>query len=302
MGKGMKAFLIAACVCILLGMLMLIGVLAFGGKDVVAQAVQGGIYFSEDGFHVGGIDVDMDMVFGDTAKMEFDSAKEMKFSADSFENLDLELTAGTFEIVEGDTDKIIVRSAKEITMISSGKTFYLDTDKGVKVHFFGINDEGNHVEITLPKDKEFRKMDIEIGAGQLSADSLTAEDIEMKIGAGSIIVDTLTCKEGKISVGAGEAIIKEGTAGDLDLDVGLGDLQYTGSLSDDLDADCGMGNMDIRLDSEEEDYNYKIDVGMGDVTVGGNSYGGMAQSKEIDHDADAKMDLDCGMGSINIKF
>ena len=299
MGKGMKAFLITACVCAFVGLALLVGVIACGGKDIVAQAVQGGVYFSEDGFHVGDMDV---FTFEDTAKMEFDSAKEMKFSADSFENLDLELTAGTFEIVEGDTDKIIVRSAKEVTMISSGKTFYLDTDKEKKVHFFGISNEGNHVEITLPKDKKFHKMEIEVGAGQLEADSLTAEDIEMQIGAGSIIVDTFICEKGKISVGAGEAIIKEGVSDKLDLDVGLGDLQYDGSVSGDLDADCGMGNMDICLDGEEEDYDYKIDVGMGDITVGNNSFGGMAQSKEIDHDADAKMDLDCGMGSINIKF
>ncbi len=297
MGKGMKAFLITACVCILVGMVMLIGVLACGGKDAVAQAINGGVYFSQDGFHVGGM-----KVFEDTANMEFDSTKEMKFAADSFEDLELELTAGTFEIVEGDSDKIIVRSAKKIDLIQNGKKLIVDTDRGVKVHFFGISDEGHHVEITLPKGKEFRNIDVEIGAGQLEADSLTAEDIEMKIGAGSIIVDSLICEEGKISVGAGEAIIKEGISGELDLDVGLGDLQYDGSLSGDLDADCGMGNMDIRLDNEEEDYDYKIDVGMGDITIGNNSYGGMAQSKEIDHDADAKMDLDCGMGSIKIKF
>ncbi len=297
MGKGIKAFLIAACVCILVGMVMLIGVLACGGRDAVAQAITGGVYFSEDGLHVGGMNV-----FEDTANLEFDSAKEMKFSADSFENLDLELTAGTFEIVEGDSDKIIVRSAKKINMAQSGKTLIVDTDRGVKVHFFGISDEGHHVEITLPKDKEFRKMDIEIGAGQLEADSLIAEDIEMQIGAGSIIVDTFTCEKAKISVGAGESIIKEGLAGKLDLDVGFGDLQYDGSLSGDLDADCGMGNMDICLDGKEEDFNYQIDVGMGDISVGNNSYGGMVQSKDIDHDAEADMDLDCGMGSIKIKF
>lgn len=299
MGKGMKALLITACVSVFVGLALLVGVMACGGKDVVAQAVQGGVYFSEDGFHVGDMDV---LKFENTAELEFDTAKEMKFSADSFEDLELELTAGTFEIVEGDSDEIIVRSAKKISMIQSGKKLVIDTDKGAKVHFFGVSEEGHHVEITLPKDKEFRNIDVEIGAGQLEADSLTAKDIEMQIGAGSIIVDTLICEEGKISVGAGEAIIKEGISGELDLDVGLGDLQYDGVLSGDLDADCGMGNMDIRLDGKEEDFNYKIDVGMGDITVGNSSYGGMAQSKEIDNDAEAEMDLDCGMGSIKIKF
>lgn len=82
----------------------------------------------------------------------------------------------------------------------------------------------------------------------------------------------------------------------------MGELWYAGSLAGDLDADCGMGNMDVRLDAKEEDYNYKIDVGMGDISVGNNSFGGMAQSKDIDNGADADMDLECGMGSIKIHF
>jgi len=299
MGKGMKAFLIAACVCILLGILLLAGVLIMGGKDIVKQAVSGGIYFSEDGFHIGDMDVSE---YIDTGKLEFDSTKEKEFLADSFENLDFDLTAGSFEIVEGDSDKIIVRSAKKIDMAQSGKTLTVVTDKGVKVHSFGIANKGHHVEITLPKDKKFHNIELEVGAGQLEADSLVAEDIKMHIGAGSIIVDTLTCEEGEIVVGAGEAIINEGVCGKLDLEVGLGDLQYDGSLSGDLDAECGMGNMDISLDGKEEDFNYQIEVGMGSITVENNSYGGMAQSKEIDNGADAKMDLDCGMGSINIEF
>lgn len=297
MGKGMKAFLITACVCILVGMAMLIGVLACGGKDAVAQAINGGVYFSQDGFHVGGM-----KVFEDTANMEFDEGKEMEFAAGEIKNLDIELAAGTFEIVEGDADKIIIRSAKKIRVAQSGNTLKIDTGKRVKVHFFGVTDEENHVEITLPKDKEFHTIDLEIGAGTMNADALLGEELEVEIGAGEIIVDELACEKARISVGAGKAVVDNGVAEELDLDVGMGELWYAGSLTGDLDADCGMGSMDIRLDAKEEEYDYQIDVGMGDITVGNSSYGGMAQSQEIDNDADAKMDLDCGKGSIKIKF
>lgn len=297
MGKGMKAFLITACVCILVGMVMLIGVLACGGKDAVAQAINGGVYFSQDGFHVGGM-----KIFEDTANMEFDEGKEMEFAAGEIKNLDIELAAGTFEIVEGDADKIIIRSAKKIRVAQSGSTLKIDTGKRVKVHFFGVTDEENHVEITLPKDKEFHTIDLEIGAGTMNADALLGEELEVEIGAGEIIVDELACEKARISVGAGKAVVDNGVAEELDLDVGMGELWYAGSLTGDLDADCGMGSMDIRLDAKEEEYDYQIDVGMGDITVGNSSYGGMAQSQEIDNDADAKMDLDCGMGSIKIKF
>ncbi len=297
MGKSIKGFLIAACVCILTGIIILIGVTVSGGADVVAEALKGGVYFSEDGFHVGG-----SMVFEDTADMEFDEGKNMEFAAGDIKNLDIELAAGTFEIVEGDEDKIIIRSAKKIRASQSGNTLKIDTGKGVKVHFFGISDEGNHVEITLPKGKEFHTIDLEIGAGTMNVDTLVGEDLELEIGAGEIIVDELACEKAKISVGAGKAVIDNGIAEELDLDVGMGEIWYAGSLAGDLDADCGMGNMDVRLDAKEEDYDYKIDVGMGNITVGNASYGGMAQSKEIDNDADSEMDLDCGMGNIKVHF
>jgi len=297
MSKVIKGFLITACVCILVGIIMLIGVVASGGANVVAEALQDGVYISENGFHVGG-----SVIFEDTADMKFDEGKEMEFAAGEIKNLDIELAAGTFEIVEGDDDKIIIRSAKKIRAAQSGSTLKIDTGKRVKVHFFGISDEGNHVEITLPKDKEFHTIDLEIGAGTMNVDTLVGEDLELEIGAGEIIVDELACEKAKISVGAGKAVIDSGSAEELDLDVGMGEIWYAGSLAGDLDADCGMGNMDVRLDAKEEDYNYKIDVGMGNITVGNASYGGMAQSKEIDNDADGEMDLDCGMGNIKVHF
>jgi len=297
MSKVIKGFLITACVCILVGIIMLIGVVASGGANVVAEALRDGVYISENGFHVGG-----SVIFEDTADMKFDEGKEMEFAAGEIKNLDIELAAGTFEIVEGDDDKIIIRSAKKIRAAQSGSTLKIDTGKRVKVHFFGISDEGNHVEITLPKDKEFHTIDLEIGAGTMNVDTLVGEDLELEIGAGEIIVDELACEKAKISVGAGKAVIDSGSAEELDLDVGMGEIWYAGSLAGDLDADCGMGNMDVRLDAKEEDYNYKIDVGMGNITVGNASYGGMAQSKEIDNDADGEMDLDCGMGNIKVHF
>jgi len=297
MSKVIKGFLITACVCILVGIIMLIGVVASGGANVVAEALRDGVYISENGFHVGG-----SVIFEDTADMKFDEGKEMEFAAGEIKNLDIELAAGTFEIVEGDDDKIIIRSAKKIRAAQSGSTLKIDIGKRVKVHFFGISDEGNHVEITLPKDKEFHTIDLEIGAGTMNVDTLVGEDLELEIGAGEIIVDELACEKAKISVGAGKAVIDSGSAEELDLDVGMGEIWYAGSLAGDLDADCGMGNMDVRLDAKEEDYNYKIDVGMGNITVGNASYGGMAQSKEIDNDADGEMDLDCGMGNIKVHF
>ena len=204
MSKVIKGFLITACVCIVIGIIILIGVSVSGGAEVVGDALQGGVYYSEDGFHVGGVSV-----FDDTADMKFDESKEMEFAAGEIKNLDIELAAGTFEIVEGDADKIIIRSAKKIRAAQSGSTLKIDTGKRVKVHFFGVTDEGNRVEITLPKDKEFHTIDLEIGAGEMNADALLGEELELEIGAGSIKVEAGAAgKVFKIEAGVGTAVKK----------------------------------------------------------------------------------------------
>ena len=60
--------------------------------------------------------------------------------------------------------------------------------------------------------------------------------------------------------------------------------------------------MKIELPGEASDYDYSVDCGMGEVTVGDSSYGGVASSKKVDNGADIDLDLDCGMGDIDVIF
>lgn len=299
MSKVLKGFLITACVCILLGAAILAGVAASGGKQVVRDVVQnGGVYWDNNGFHVGPAVI---AGYNDEDWAEsIVNGKEHTFSADGIEELDIELKAGVFKIMEGDTNEIIVRSSDEVAVFADNDSISIETeDKNI---IFGVGNDGQNVEITLPKGHKFHTMEIEVAAGELDVDSMSAEEITLEAGAGTIEVDNLLCEKAVISVGAGEAIVKNGAVKDVDLDVGMGDFEFNGSIIGDLDADCGMGNMDITLAGTESDYDYQIDCGMGDVSIGNTSFGGMASSKEIDNDADAEFDLDCGMGSINIKF
>ena len=299
MNKVLKGFLIAACVCILLGTAILAGVMVSGGSAVVRDVMQnGGVYWDNNGFHVG---PDIIIDYNDEDWTEsITNGKKHTVPADGIEEVDIELKAGVFRIVEGDTNEIIVRSGDEVAVFADNDSIFIETeDKNI---IFGVGNNGQNVEITLPKGHKFHTMEIEVAAGELDVASLSAEEITLEAGAGTIEVDNLLCEKAVISVGTGEAIVKNGAAKDVDLDVGIGDIEFNGSIIGDLDADCGMGNMDITLTGTESDYDYQIDCGMGDVSIGNTSFGGMASSKEIDNDADAEFDLDCGMGSINIKF
>lgn len=299
MNKVLKGFLIAAGICVVSGIAILAGIAASGSADEVRNAMEnGGVYWADSGLQIGTTiilknDADTEITIAD--------GKEYTYPADEIKNIEMELGAGRFDIVEADVDQIIIRSAKSIKVSNSGNTISIETPDRFKVFGFSLGNE-HMVEITLPKGQKFNTIDLEAGAAELEAEALLADTISIEIGAGTMDIESFQCREADISVGAGEVIVEEGTAEDMSLDVGMGNYQFTGSITGDLDADCGMGNMDIKLSGEEEEHNYMIDCGMGDVSVGGSSYGGIVSDRVIDNDAASEFDLDCGMGNITISF
>ncbi len=299
MSKTIKAFVIAGFVCILLGFAIMAGVAVFGGMGTVENVMQhGGIGWNENGFHIGDMVVRNNLVVDlDTdVKME----KEASYPAEAIENLKIELEAGRFEIKEDTVDEIIIRSSKKINISCDGDDIVIKTPERV-VWFMGMTEE-HKVEIILPKGKEFHKIDLEIGAGELVAESLLAKNMDVEVGAGRIEIKEFQCKESDLEIGAGEIVINSGKAEAVNTNVGMGNFQFKGSIEGDLDADCGMGNIDMELTGKEEDYNYKIDCGMGNVSIGNNSYGGAAANHKLDNHANSEFDLDCGMGNISINF
>ena len=299
MDKFLKVCLTIASISIILGIIIVAGVALSGnGREVIDVMENGGVYWGENGFTVGDA-----MVFDGDWDVEITEAngKEFVYSADEFDNLDLELGAGIFVITEADVDEITVRSTKDVKVSTGGNTLSVETPKRVHVVNVGSKDI-QRVEITLPKGQEFHTIDLSIGAGELVADTLVAEKLKLELGAGTTTITNCLCETADISVAAGEVTIANGTVENLDLDVAMGELQFTGSVTDELDADCGMGDMRIELQGESSDYNYTVDCGMGDIEVGDSSFGGVASSKKVDNDADIDLDLNCGMGKIEVAF
>ena len=299
MDKFLKVCLTIASISIILGIIIVAGVALSGnGREVIDVMENGGVYWGENGFTVGD-----SMVFDGDWDVEITEAngKEFVYSADEFDNLDLELGAGIFVITEADVDEITVRSTKDVKVSTGGNTLSVETPKRVHVVNVGTKDI-QRVEITLPKGQEFHTIDLCVGAGELVADTIVAEKLKLELGAGTTTITNCLCETADISVAAGEVAIANGIVENLDLDVAMGELQFAGSVMDELDADCGMGDMRIELPGESSDYNYTVDCGMGDIEVGDSSFGGVASSKKVDNDADIDLDLDCGMGKIEVAF
>ena len=95
-----------------------------------------------------------------------------------------------------------------------------------------------------------------------------------------------------ISVGAENA----------DVAVAAGAAEIQGIMAQEMYLECGVGSATLVLHGEQEDYNYSLECGMGEVKIADGSYSGIAVEQQIYHGASKNLNIECGMGSVNVKF
>ena len=270
MRKVEKGSIIFACICIIIGgVLTVVGVCGGGIGSVRTMMKNGGITigFSSDDFD------------------NWSSGTEHTLSLEDISNPDLELDlgAGEFEVKEGNTDELLVKSAMKVNVTLDGDTVKINTKNSVRLVNFGFSGSANKISIEVPKGTKFDDVSMKIGAGELRCENVSAQTLNLKVGAGEIIMNGSNAKEMKV-------------------DVGMGNFNFHGNVNGDIGVDCGMGNAQMWLDGNEKDYNYEIDCDMGNITVGKKSYGGVSAEQDIDNHAAHDIEVDCGMGNVEIFF
>ncbi len=76
-----------------------------------------------------------------------------------------------------------------------------------------------------------------------------------------------------------------------------------GYVFDEIDMKLGAGRITAELVGDESDYNYDVECGIGEIEIGGNSYGGLGRDTHIENPgAERELDIECGVGQIIIEF
>lgn len=96
--------------------------------------------------------------------------------------------------------------------------------------------------------------------------------------------------------------MKELEAPELFLRAGVGQLDVDRMTADDIIIDCGVGSIDATAVGKENDYNYDITSNVGSVSIDDEDYEGLGVSREIDNGADKRMQIDCGVGTVDVCF
>ncbi len=253
-------------------------------------------------------------------------------TANGLRELDIETGACQMYIGEAAVDEVSIAITGECKdhyqyRIKDGDTFML-VHKDMKPGHIGDLWEHNHpkgdTEITLylPEGMSLDDINIDFGAGKLETGDLKAREIEINVGAGECVFEKLEAAESvDISLGAGKITVNALSAKEAGFDIAAGELRINGAdvshetqvevsmgqatlngaFTGELDAECAMGNLYITLEGEESDYNYEVDCGMGSISIGGNSYDGVAE-RDINNGSSNKIDVTCSMGNIDVGF
>lgn len=248
-------------------------------------------------------DVDEDDTFFDMVSGE-ESFLYTEEETAGVKNLDINIKSGSLQIYESENDQIrlVVYSRRsELQNTIEGDTLKIK-DNRESVWWRNSKLE---LHLYLPANKEFEQVSIDVSAGETDADTfcLKAKRMNLNVDAGSIALSAAEVGEDlSATVGAGEIDIEDLRAKDVKLDCGMGSIDIVGKMEGNVDADCGVGEINLELYDMEESFNYSIECGMGEVEIGDISYTSFGRERKIDNHAEKMMNLDCGVGTIEVEF
>lgn len=218
--------------------------LGFTGKDFVNMVDNGKFNFTfNNGFHVG-------------------ETKEFVNEIENCRNLDIEIGAGSLELCYADVKEIQVHqeNVRGFECYVEEDTLHIESE-GV----FGIQSSNGEIMLVIPKDMQFREVDLEIGAGMAQMKGLIADSINIEVGAGEANIEDLDIKN--------------------------------------LSAEIRAGQLNLEMVDSEADYSYDIECGIGEIQLGKNSFSGLGSAKSVTNPGASRyMDLECEIGQIQIDF
>lgn len=241
--------------------------------------------------------------------------KEVVISeVEDIHSIDIDIDYGDVVIQEGKAFQIYTNSnnSKDLKVKQENGIWKIESDKEYNFNIFGIS-IGNHgishhnsgrITIVIPKDYRAKKIKMELGAGKVTADQLRADNISLDVGAGTLRVDTLYAYESaNMIVGAGEIYVDIIEAMNADIDCGVGSIKVdNGSLAGKNRIQCGVGNVELRLSGNQEDYNYYVDSGIGNVIINEEKYSMTSSTKRTNDSSTSEFDIECGVGNVNIQI
>lgn len=203
------------------------------------------------------------------------------YSFDSISSMDIELSCDELILRETEDSKFAVHvegsDINQVRVGTEGSELQIES-KG--------EPENRTVMVSYPKGTDFTEISLDIGAGT------------------AFLEDDITAREFSASVGAG-TMENSGwiTVTEADVEVGVGTLDLTDLDARYLEGECGIGTLTLQAVGTKTDYSYRISCGTGSILLENEEFSGLGAMKKIDNEgASRKIQLECGMGTVEVDF
>lgn len=239
------------------------------------------------------------------------AADQVSFEGQEIKSMDLKLGACEVEIKEGNSFGMEYEDLQEGRLqysVNNGTlTVKYDGNTSVGFKFFGLSVSKKSfnplITLTIPENMEFESVSMEFGAADVKVENITAEELKLSVGAGEMILDKLSVtEETRIKVGAGSIQVKKAEIANGNLECGVGELDLEGKISGNSKVKCGVGEINLTLTGcEQEEFCGDLKCGLGELNFGDIRIAGSG-SKSYGSNAANRLDAECGIGELNIKF
>ena len=198
--------------------------------------------------------------------------------------IDLLIQEGTSFNVESTTDDLNIYQTADKVIISEKER-----------HFFrGKNNQ--KLIVTIPKNKIYKDFSVVTGAGSIQVETLNSQNVSLVLKAGKLEVDNINVTESiTVNSNTGSVKIKNGVLNNLNLKLKIGECLINSQLNGNNEISSGIGTVSLVLPSDVKNYKFKIEKGLGSVTINDEKV------KEKDFSVGKNVvELKAGIGGISI--
>lgn len=245
-----------------------------------------------------------------------------RWPASKIRNLEVSFDFGSLSILPSEEEEIEVEAEyrsdwksyrRSISWEQQGDTLEIKDEVDNKIFRLFTHGVGDaRLTVRIPKDHVFEELSMDIGAADVgvSLDTmLAASDIEIQMGTGELLGGSKDSKDVilkadtlSVEIGAGNIELSGIETETLDADCGAGNLTLKNVIAREVDVDGGVGRVSLEMEGRQEDYDYEVECGIGQVEIGDATYSGLGHSRQIDNGADRSMDINCGIGQVVVSF
>lgn len=226
-------------------------------------------------------------------------------SFEDVSSLDIEHGAGKLVIKSTDSNQVTVEGVNVNESFEADKSLSGELKIRSKFNFWNMFNSGKSfnknsaITIYLPASFTADKVKIDAGAGNVNIEGLKTDKLDINAGVGDVYGEYIYADNVSLDGGVGEITLEYVELNDVDIDAGVGNVEIQGIITGRSEIDAGVGNIDLDISGSSDDYDLKVEKGVGDIYINGDKYSKLNWNNRT---AEHSMDINGGVGNIRLDF